>query len=671
MADILSIGVSGLKASQSAISTTGNNISNANTAGYSRQRVELTPQPAQYAGAGYIGSGVQVAGVQRVVDQLYIGQLRSDTATFNELDTYSTQISQLDSLLADQSTGLSPAVQTFFSDLQQASQDPTSVPIRQVVLSDAGSLTQRFSTLYERLQSLSQSVNQKFDSLTSQATNLAQSIAKINQDILDQSGGTGAQPNSLLDQREELIRQLSEVVGVSVVQQTDGMVNVFMGNGQPLVVGNRANTLAATPSTTDPTQQVITLNAGNASVDVTQYVTGGSLGGVVKFQNGTLNNAYNSLGRIAITFADAMNTQHKKGVDLNGNAGTNLFTDINTASAMSSRALRASTNTGTDQPSVFISNASALTTSDYKLSFTSATAYTLTRLSDNTTVSSGTLAAGQTVIPAAPGSVDGFQIQVSATPTFAAGDSFSIQPTRLGAQNISVSLQAPEQLALAQPIRTDAAISNTGGGTISQGVMVPQYQAATAGTTFAVTNPLTTPLLVQFTSATTYQILNNTNPAAPAAFVPPLTGTFTAGQNNVVQINTAAGVPSYQFTLAGNPANGDQFTIASNSSGSSDNRNALAMASLNLAKTVSGLTVSDAYGKMVSDIGATTASLKNSRDAANTLLIQAQANRDSVSAVNLDEEAANLIKFQQAYSASAQVITTARSLFTTLLAAFQ
>lgn len=670
MASILSIGVSGLSASQSAISTTGNNISNANTDGYSRQRVELSPQLAQYTGAGYIGSGVRVESVQRIVDQFYISQLRSDTATFHELDTYSAQISQLDSLLADSSTGLSSSLQQFFSDLQQASQDPTSIPVRQVVLSDAGSLEQRFSSLYERLQSLSQSVSQRFDALTSQVSTLSQNIAKLNTEIVEQSSVSGAQPNSLLDQREELLRQLSEVVGVNVVKQSDGMVNVFMGNGQPLVIGNTASTVATRASSTDPSQQVITLSSsGGTAVDVTNFVTGGSLGGLVKFQNGTLNNAYNALGQIAITVADAMNTQHQLGVDLNGNAGTNLFTDINSATAMSSRGSRASTNTGTDQPTVFISNASALTTSDYKLSFTSATAYTLTRLSDNT-VSSGTLAVGQTTIPAA-GDIDGFQIQISAAPTFAAGDSFSILPTREGALNFSVALQLPEELALAQPIRTDAALTNTGGGVVSQGVMVPQFGAATAGASFNVTNPLSTPLLVQFTSATAYQILDNTNPAAPVAFAPALTGTITAGQSNIIQINDATGVASYQLTISGSPATGDQFAVDANTSGSSDNRNALALANLNLAKAANGLSFSDAYGKLVSGIGATTASLNNSRDAANTLMAQAQASRDSVSAVNLDEEAANLIRFQQAYSASAQVISIARSLFTTLLGAFQ
>lgn len=669
MASILNIGIAGLSTSQSAIATTGNNISNANTDGYSRQRVELTPQPEQYTGVGYIGSGARVESVRRIVDQFYITQLRSDTATFNELDMYSAQISQMDSLLADPSTGLSASLQQFFSDLQQASQDPTSIPVRQVVLSDAGSLEQRFSTLYQRLQSLSQSVSQRFEALSSKLTTLSQNIAKLNENIAELSS-SGAEPNALLDQREELLRQLSEVVGVNVVRQSDGMVNVFMGNGQPLVIGNTSSTVGTRASTTDPLLQVLTLNAGSIAVDVTGSITGGSLGGLVKFQNGALTNAYNTLGQIAITVADAMNTQHKLGVDLNGNTGTNIFSDINSATAISSRSSRAGTNTGTDQPTVFIANASNLTTSDYKLSFTSATAYTLTRLSDNTMVSSGTLAVGQTVIPAT-GDVDGFQIQVSATPTFATGDYFAIQPTRQGALNFSVALQLPEELALAQPIRTDTALTNTGGGVMSQGVMVPQFGATAAGASFNVANPLSTPLLVQFTSATAYQILDNTNPAAPVAFAPPQTGTLAAGQSNIIQINDATGAAVYQITLSGTPANGDRFAIAANTGGSSDNRNALALSDLNLAKVAKGLSFSDAYGKLVSAIGATTASLKNSRDAANTLLTQAQASRDSVSAVNLDEEAANLIKFQQAYSASAQVITIARSLFTTLLGAFQ
>jgi flagellar hook-associated protein 1 FlgK len=488
--------------------------------------------------------------------------------------------------------------------------------------------------------------------------------------IVEQSGVTGASPNSLLDQREELLRQMSELVGVKVVTVADGSVNVFIGSGQPLVIGAQASIMSSAPSTTDPTKQSLLLGIGGASVDVTNYVTGGKLGGLASFQNGTLAPAFNALGRIAISMADAMNHQQSLGLDLNGNYGTNLFTDINTAAAQESRVVRGSTNSGNDQPLLFIDNPSALTTSDYRLQFTSATDDTITRLSDQTVVNSGTLAVGQTTIPAA-GNIDGFQVTVGAAPTFAAGDTFSIQPTRLGAQAIDIALQKPEELAFAQPIRAAAAIANTGGGTVTPGQMVPEYGAPTPGTSFNITTPMSRPLLFRFTSATTYDILDNTNPAAPIPLVPPQAGTITPGQNNIVQINNALGESRYQITLAGNPAVGDEFTVVMNTGGSSDNRNALGLAALNLADTVGTQTFAEAYGQLVSAIGATTQAAQNNAEAADTLLTQSQTNRDSVSAVNLDEEAANLIRFQQSYQASAQVINTARELFNSLLAAFQ
>ncbi len=669
MADLLNIGISGLSVSQKSLSTTGNNITNANTPGFSRQRVNLTPQTEQFIGVGYVGSGVQVQNIERMVDQILVGQLRADTSTFHELDTSATQLNKLDSLLADQSTGLSPSLQSLFAGLQQASQDPTSIPVRQVVLSDVGNLAQRFNALFQQLQTQAQTVNAQFVSSASVVSSFAKNIAALNQKIVEQGGGTTEQPNALLDQREELLRQLSETVGVKVVPIDNGSVNVFIGSGQPLVIGSQANSLSSVPSTTDPSRQALSLNVGAVSIDITQYISGGKLGGLANFQNGTLDNSFNSLGRIAISIADAMNHQQKLGLDRNGNTGTNIFTDINTATAQISRAIRASTNSGLDQPQVTIADPSALTTSDYQLRFSSATAYTLTRLSDNTAVAIGVLGVGQTTIPAV-GNLDGFQIQVSATPTFVAGDNFSIQPTRLGARAMDVALQKPEELAFAQPIRTAASATNRGGGTVSQGLMVPEYQAATASAAFNVATPLTRPLLVRFTSATTYQILDNTNAAAPAAFAPPLTGSITPGQNNIVQINDAAGLPSYQITLAGNPASGDQFSVAVNSGGSSDNRNALALAGLNLVQTVGVQNFSDAYGQLVSAIGADTQSAQNNRAAADTLLNQSQASRDAVSAVNLDEEAANLIRFQQNYQASAQIISTARTLFQSLLAAF-
>lgn len=673
MATLINIGVTGLTASQTALTTTGNNITNANTPGYSRQRVNLVTQPEQYTGSGYIGAGVQVQGISRVVEQFLIGQLRTNTANFNEADTLATQFERLDSLLADSSTGIAPSLQNLFDSIQQASQDPTSIAVRQVVLGTAGSLTQRFSSLYGQLQDQSNSVGQQLTALTGQVSSLAQSIAKLNQDISDRSFAPGVQPNELLDNRDELLRQLSELVDVQVVDQNNGMVNVFVGSGQPLVVGNQSNQLSTAAAIDDPSRVEVVFSNGIGSQAVGSLLTGGKIGGLIKYRDTNLSNALNLLGRVALTFADSMNKQQKLGLDLNGNFGHSLFTDINSTTAQLTRVTPSGNNAlpADRQLGVYINNTANLTDSDYKLTFSSATAYSLVRSSDGVAVATGALAG----FPATINTADGFRVDITAG-SYAAGDSFLIQPTRQGARDIAVALQRPEELALAQPISTDATLSNRGGGTISAGSILSVYQSngTTLQPTFATPNTLSPPLLVRFNSpATTYDILNNTNPAAPVA-IAGLSGlAFTPGQANTVMINDpVTGNPVYSFSLAGNPAAGDQFTVNFNRVGSSDNRNAVALANLKLAKTIGGnLTYSDAYGQLVSSVGARTAELKINRDAADTLVVQAQTSRDAVSGVNLDEEAANLIRFEQAYNASAQVISIARSIFDTLLATFR
>ena len=673
MVSLINIGVTGLTASQTALSTTGNNITNANTPGYSRQRVNLATQPEQYNGGGYIGSGVQVKSITRIVEQFAINQLRTNTASFNESDTLATQFEQLDSLLADSSTGIAPSLQTLFDSVQQASQDPTSIAVRQVVLSSAGGLTQRFNSLYGQLQSQSSVVNQQLSALTGQVTSLAQGIAKLNQDISDQSSTPGVQPNELLDKRDELLRQLSELVDVHVVTQNNGMSNVFVGNGQPLVVGNQANSLTTAPATNDPGRTEVVFSNGLGNQAVGSFLTGGKIGGLIKFRDTNLANALNTLGRIALTFANTVNDQQKLGLDLNGNFGQPLFSDINSVAAQQARVIPASTNAlpADRQVAVALTNTANLTTSDYQLNFSSATAYTLTRITDGVAVSAGAIGG----FPASIATPDGFQINIAGG-SFGAGDRFLIQPTKQGARDIGVALQKPEELAFAQTITTDATLTNRGGGAISAGVSLAVYQpnSATLQSTFATPNTLSPPLLVRFnTPATTYDILDNTNPAAPVA-IAGLSGlAFTPGQSNAVTINDpVSGASVYSFNLSGNPAVGDKFTIGFNKNGSSDNRNAVALADLKLTKTISGnLSYSAAYGQLVSSVGARTAELKINREATDTLLRQAQVNRDSISGVNLDEEAANLVKFEQAYHASAQVISIARSIFDTLLGAFR
>jgi flagellar hook-associated protein 1 FlgK len=448
------------------------------------------------------------------------------------------------------------------------------------------------------------------------------------------------------------------------------MISLFVGNGQPLVVGTQANTLSTANSLNDPTRREVVFSAGGGSQPITQFVTGGTIGGLLKFRQNTLDTTLNTLGQIALNVADAMNQQQRMGLDLNGNFGGNLFTDINTASSMQTRALATNTNTGSAQLQVFIDNASALTTGDYRLNFTSATAYQLVNANGSALTPPVTGAIG--ALPATIATADGFQIRVPTGSTFAAGDSFIIQPTRQGASALNVALQKPEELAFAQPIRTSANLSNRGGGGISAGSMIAAYQAngTTREPTFATNGALTPPILIRFTSATTFDILDNTNPAAPVAIT---TGVaFTPGQNNTVTINdTVTGDPVYKFDVYGNPATGDQFNVNYNTNGSSDNRNALALTALQQTKTIGNASFDDAYGQLVATVGSNAAQLKINSDAADSVLTQTQASRDAVSGVNLDEEAANLIKYQQAYNASAQIITVARSLFDTLLAAFR
>jgi flagellar hook-associated protein 1 FlgK len=668
MASLISIGVTGLTASQTALTTTGNNITNANTPGYSRQRANLSTLPEQLTGAGFIGAGVQVKSIERIVEQFSIGQLRTTTSSYQMANSLATQYEQLDSLLADSSTGIAPALQSFFSAVQQASQDPTSVATRQVVLGAAGSLAQRFNALYGQLNAQTQTINDQISSLTGQVSSLAQSLAKLNQQIADQSG-TGAMPNELLDKRDEMLRQLSEMVDVRVVQ-SGSMVNVFIGSGQPLVVGNQYNTLTTAPDPTDASHQQVMFVSGGANQDITNLVSGGKLGGLIQYRDENLDTVFNSLGRIALTIADTVNKQQQLGLDLNSSFGKNLFIDINSAAAQAGRVTAATGNSSAATLGVSITNTGALSTSNYQLNFTSATGYSLVRLSDGAAVASGVLGA----VPATITTPDGFQIDI-ASGTFAAGDRFSIEPTATAAREIAVSLQRPEELAFAQPISTTANLANTGGGKISAGVTLDTRLASGAlQSTFATPGALAPPLLVRFnTPASTYDILDNSNPAAPVAIAGMSGLAFTPGQDNAVTINDpVSGDPVYSFTLSGNPAAGDRFTVGFNANGSSDNRNAVAFAELNLSKSVGGSqTFSDSYGQLVSKVGSRTAELKISRDAADTLVTQAQANRDSISGVNLDEEAANLVKFEQAYNASAQVISIARSIFDTLLGAFR
>jgi flagellar hook-associated protein 1 len=316
MASLLSIGVSGLNTNQTALQVTGNNIANADVEGYSRQRAEIETRPEFFEGVGFIGSGATVADISRIVEGFLITQLQTDTSTFNSLNAFVTSIEEMDTLLADGFSGLSPTLDSLFSDIEAGSQDPTSMPARQLVLSDLEGFVERINTLYGRLQSQQISINQQIGAFTGQVSSLAEGVASLNQSITEEMSRGQGLPNELMDKRDSLIKELAELVSVTTVAENSGAVSVFVGSGQALVLGSDYNALGTTGSTRNVGQLEINITGFSGTQQVTDLISGGKIGGLLDYQKDTLAEIYNSLGRISLGVADSMNQQNRLGIDL-------------------------------------------------------------------------------------------------------------------------------------------------------------------------------------------------------------------------------------------------------------------------------------------------------------------------------------------------------------------
>ncbi len=636
--DTLGIGISGLLAFQRALATTSHNIANVNTDGYSRQRVEIATQTPLISGAGYVGTGVTVNSVRRLYDDYLALQVRTSTSAFSRLDRYHDLASQVDGMLADSQTGLAPALQSFFNAVQGVANDPASIAARQALLGEAGTLVDRFNYLDQQLTDLSDRVDAELESAVTEINGLASSIASINQEIA-RAEGSGQSPNDLLDKRDNLVNQLAQKVSVTTVEQDDGTLSVFIGNGQTLVVGNQSMELSAVANAYDPTRTEVGYALGSTTVNITSQLSGGTLGGALDFRSQVLDTARAGLGRLAIGLATNFNDQHQLGMDLNGDLGGNFFTEPSVGISASS------TNGGSGSVSATITSVTSLEVSDYQLRYDGSNAYTLTRLSDGTTTA---IATGGTS-PYTTSAIDGFTLTITAGAS--AGDTFLVKPVSGAADSIDLSISDPRKVAAAAPIRTSAATANTGNATIS------------TGTVSNTTNlPLASSITLTF-DATNNRFTVTNGPGGTIAYNP-----STEGSGKEF---TFSGYGGITFTVAGTPANGDTFTIASNSGGTGDNRNALLLGGLQSQQTLADgtATYGSAYGQIVSDVGTKTRAAEVNREAQSALRDQAVSAQAAVSGVNLDEEAADMVRFQQAYQAAAQVISISNSLFETLLGA--
>lgn len=674
---LISIGLSGLNASQTALSITGNNIANAAVSGYSRQQTIQTTGPSHNIGTGFVGTGTTLSDVRRIYNAYLDNQLQTSTSLNTDAAAFQDQITGIDKLLAESDTGISSVLTAFFSALQTASAKPSDVASRQLLLTQAQTLSNRFNAISSQMSKQNDSINSQLDTLSGQVNKLTSSIADLNKQIT-QLSASGASPNNLLDARSEAVRQLNELVGVTV-QERDGNYDVYLGNGQSLVTGNRANTLTAVPSAADQSQYSLQINYPTFSSDVTSVVTGGQIGGLLRYRNDVLTPSMNELGRVALVVADSINSQLGQGLDANAQFGSALFSSINSALAISQRSLASTNNSaGSGNLDVTIANSGALTTYDYEVKFTGPNQYSVRR-SDGTDMGNFDL----TTTP--PPVIDGFTLKLNGG-GLAAGDSFKVSPTRSAAGSINTVLTDANKLAFAGPINGVVGSGNTGSGTITQpnlGAKLDIYGGAdTALIQDSIKHSMPVRMVFQAASGGTqgYTLYDSKGNSIG-------TGTIVPGQDNKLTINVpmrdASGAPildgsgnprtfSVETTVGGSPATNDSFTFGFNADGNSDNRNAQALLGLQTKSTVGvtssgGSSFTSAYASLVERVGAKANQAKIDTVATKAVLDAAKESRNGVSGVNLDDEAANLIKFQHYYTASSQIIKAAQETFSILI----
>ncbi|HTQ36806.1 MAG TPA: flagellar hook-associated protein FlgK [Steroidobacteraceae bacterium] len=625
---MLNVALSGLRAFQTALNTTSNNISNASTPGYSRERVDLSAQPGQGVAGLTVGAGVSVAGISRYSDDLLSAQMRSASSSYSRLDAYADKAGDLNNLFSDSTTGLTASLQDFTNALQSVANTPADTSARQTLLSQAGGLVTRLQSYQAQLDQTDADVNDQLRADATSISSIAQNIAQLNQQIAVATG-SGNTPNDLLDARDQQLANLAALVDTSVVKQDDGSVNVFIGKGQPLVVGGQASQVVAQTDQFIPNRVTLAFQSSSGTMDITSSLSGGSVGGLLDFRSEMLDPERNELGRIAVALTDVTNAQHQAGQDLYGDMGGAFF------AVGGVEVLGGKGNTGSATLSATRTDTGQLTAADYILRYDGSN-WQVQRTDTGAAVAY-TVGSGGAL------QFDGLSVAVSGSAQ--AGDQFMVQPTSGAIDGMQVLITDPSRIAAAAPIRTAAASGNTGTATISDGEVLDAGNAA-----------LRSPVTIEFDGAGNWQALDSTNAVLAS-------GAYAAGGN--IDVN------GWRVQVSGQPAAGDSFTVSSNVGGTGDNRNALKLAAvLNQGVLTGGSESLDAAAnRLVSTVGVATNQANTNRDAQKIIYDDSSSAVDSLSGVNLDEEAADMLRYQQAYQAAAQMISTAQTLFETILSA--
>jgi flagellar hook-associated protein 1 FlgK len=624
---LLNIGTRALLSNQVALQTTGNNISNVNTPGYSRQTAQLQAVTGQFTGGGFVGKGVQVATITRSSNEFLTNQA-SSTASVASLDaTRATRLLQLEDLFPTGDTGLGTSVSNLFNAFSDVANTPTDLSARSVALSSADALAARFRDTANQLEDMTSGVRLELNDAVSSMNALSQHIASLNEQIAT-AMSTGHTPNDLLDQRDQAVKDLSGYAQTTTLKNSDGSINVYLGS-QPLVLNTRTSTVELAGDEFGDLSKIKLLinNAGLKTTVDENAISGGSAIGLLRFNNNDLAQARNLTGRMSLALQTTLNTQHQVGVDLDGNSGVALF-----AAQALPASLAASTNTGTADIATTVSDPTAMVASDYELRFGAGGSFDVIRLADGQMTSyPGPL----------PVTVDGLTFSLGSGAA-AAGDRYLVKPFSAAAAGMRTAISSPRSLAVASPVQANVGASNTGNLTV-QGVVANTPDAN-----------LTQPVTLTFTAAGTFDV-SGTGTGNPTGL------TYVAGQS--ISYN------GWTLTLKGTPAAGDTITVQASSAAyrARDGSNATALNSIRNTAMFDGAPAAEGYANVLARVGTLSQAAQYASTVSSTIANSAASAKASVTGVNLDEEAAKLLQYQQAYQASAKMVQIAQSIFDSLL----
>lgn len=655
MSGILNVGTRALQANQVALQTAGNNIANVNTPGYSRQSVVQQTVQGQFTGSGYIGKGVEIQTIERNFSAYLTRQSALAGTTAAADSARVDKLKQLQDIFAGGTSGLGAAVNDMLNAFSDVATAPTDLTARAVVLTRVDETAARMRTAAQSLDDLQLSVTQELNVKIGSINNLAKSIASVNEQIA-RAQGSGQPANDLLDQRDQLVRDLNQFVQTTSIPADDGTVGIFLAGSQPLVLGNKAATVALVADEFDVANQKLAIIQNGQSITLDENMLGGGeVSGLLRFQNTDLVEGRNLLGRFTLAVTTSMNEQHALGLDLDGNAGGDLFSVID----ISTNVKPGGTNTGGNSITLSMSNRTLMVPSDYEVNFATATTGSVTRRSDGLltnftyTPGSGTFAFTNPSTGLPGPTIDGLSLNSTALSNHVAGNSFLVSPFSTSASNIRSEFSSARALAVASPVAAKMGVSNTGSLQMA-GLKALANPASPA---------LPAPVLLAFTGPNTYTI--NGGPSQ----------TYVSGQT----ITTS----QWSLVLQGTPKNGDTLTVFGIKDSSNDALtgrpynngidlklnagNASAMMNLRDVDMFDGAKLSDGYAALIAQVGIRTQSAMYASDVSSAIAASLETERTAVSGVNLDEEAAKLLQYQQAYQASAKMIQIAQSIFDTLI----